>query len=140
MLLRTFVKVGGRHNAEDFGRDRMPKADEVTLHTWLDANLRELTELVKEQRPEATDRTARFLYAQVRASPPLPPALAALPCQDGRTPLPTSPRISTRLRPRECISYARPRLGARRALAGHAAQRRRTTSRKFKCSSSAPQQ
>ncbi|KAL0351837.1 UNVERIFIED_CONTAM: Histone deacetylase complex subunit SAP18 [Sesamum calycinum] len=53
LLLRVFTKVGSHHSDEDFAvRGKEPK-DEVQIYTWMDATLRELTDLVKEVAPEA---------------------------------------------------------------------------------------
>uniref|UniRef100_A0A7S0RGX5 Histone deacetylase complex subunit SAP18 n=1 Tax=Pyramimonas obovata TaxID=1411642 RepID=A0A7S0RGX5_9CHLO len=65
LLLRVFPKVGGLHRPEDFAtRGKEPK-EEVQIYTWPDATLRELTELVKEVRPEARKNTARLEFALV---------------------------------------------------------------------------
>jgi len=65
MLLRTFIKTGEHHAASDFDKlDSMPSS-EIALHTWLDAPLRELTELLKEHSEAARDHTARLSFAQV---------------------------------------------------------------------------
>ncbi|EYU32901.1 hypothetical protein ABFS83_03G068900 [Erythranthe nasuta] len=65
LLLRVFTKVGGHHTDEDFAvRGKEPK-DEVQIYTWLDATLRELTDLVKEVAPEARRRDAMLSFAFV---------------------------------------------------------------------------
>jgi len=65
LLLRVFPKVGGLHRAEEFAsRGKEPK-EEVQIYTWPDATLRELTDLVKEVRPEARKNTARLDFALV---------------------------------------------------------------------------
>ncbi|CAO2820005.1 unnamed protein product [Amaranthus hypochondriacus] len=47
LLLRVFTKIGGHHTQEDFSvRGKEPK-DEVQIYTWMDATLRELTDLVR---------------------------------------------------------------------------------------------
>ncbi|KAL2511371.1 Histone deacetylase complex subunit SAP18 [Abeliophyllum distichum] len=58
LLLRVFTKVGGHHTDGEFAvRGKEPK-DEVQIYTWMDATLRELTDLVKEVAPEARRRDA----------------------------------------------------------------------------------
>ena len=65
-LLRIFVKSNGHHRIEDFSpRERVPAADEIQVHTWKDATLREITNLVKEVRPEARGRYAILKYSLV---------------------------------------------------------------------------
>ena len=49
LLLRVFPKLGGHHRLEEFVRVRTAELDdEVQIYTWLDATLRELSDLVKE--------------------------------------------------------------------------------------------
>nr|KAJ0198152.1 hypothetical protein LSAT_V11C700365650 [Lactuca sativa] len=58
-------KIGGHHNQTDFAvRGKEPK-DEVQIYTWMDATLRELTDLVKEVAPEARRRDAMLSFAFV---------------------------------------------------------------------------
>nr|GMD29851.1 histone deacetylase complex subunit SAP18-like [Ipomoea batatas]GMD33195.1 histone deacetylase complex subunit SAP18-like [Ipomoea batatas] len=58
-------KIGGHHTESDFAvRGKEPK-DEVQIYTWMDANLRELTDLVKEVAPEARKRDAMLSFAFV---------------------------------------------------------------------------
>ncbi|XWS38443.1 hypothetical protein CRYUN_Cryun19dG0132100 [Craigia yunnanensis] len=65
LLLRVFTKIGSHHSEEDFAvRGKEPK-DEVQIYTWKDANLRELTDLVKEVAPEARRRNAKLSFAFV---------------------------------------------------------------------------
>nr|GMD34771.1 histone deacetylase complex subunit SAP18-like [Ipomoea batatas] len=65
LLLRVFTKIGGHHTESDFAvRGKEPK-DEVQIYTWMDANLRELTDLVKEVAPEARKRDAMLSFAFV---------------------------------------------------------------------------
>ncbi|CAA0843408.1 Polygalacturonate 4-alpha-galacturonosyltransferase [Striga hermonthica] len=65
LLLRVFTKVGGHHTDDDFSvRGKEPK-DEVQIYTWMDATLRELTDLVKEVAPEARRRDAVLSFAFV---------------------------------------------------------------------------
>ena len=49
LLIRTFIKKGMHHRSEDFAvRGEEPVADEVAIHTWMNATLRELCELLKQ--------------------------------------------------------------------------------------------
>ncbi|KAL3639130.1 hypothetical protein CASFOL_017037 [Castilleja foliolosa] len=65
LLLRVFTKVGGHHTDDDFAvRGKEPK-DEVQIYTWMDATLRELTDLVKEVAPEARRRDAILSFSFV---------------------------------------------------------------------------
>ncbi|KAL2902287.1 Histone deacetylase complex subunit SAP18 [Bienertia sinuspersici] len=65
LLLRVFTKNGGHHTQEDFSvRGKEPK-DEVQIYTWMDATLRELTDLVKEVSPAARRRDAKLSFAVV---------------------------------------------------------------------------
>ncbi|KAL6493087.1 hypothetical protein OROGR_032846 [Orobanche gracilis] len=65
LLLRVFTKVGSHHTDDDFAvRGKEPK-DEVQIYTWMDATLRELTDLVKEVAPEARRRDALLSFAFV---------------------------------------------------------------------------
>ncbi|GJZ13112.1 histone deacetylase complex subunit SAP18-like protein [Tanacetum coccineum] len=58
-------QVGGHHNQAEFAvRGKEPKG-EVQIHTWMDATLRELTDLVKEVAPEARRRDASLSFAFV---------------------------------------------------------------------------
>eukprot|EP00967_Tisochrysis_lutea_P006251 scaffold7419_cov31-Tisochrysis_lutea.AAC.3 len=65
LLLRTFVRHGSHHSAADFVRGGAPLDDEILLHTWLDAPLREITELIKGAHPPARDRNVRLSFLQV---------------------------------------------------------------------------
>ncbi|KNA15412.1 hypothetical protein SOVF_098550 [Spinacia oleracea] len=65
LLLRVFTKIGGHHTQEDFSvRGKEPK-DEVQIYTWMDATLREMTDLVKEVSPAARRRDAKLSFAVV---------------------------------------------------------------------------
>ncbi|CAH9145842.1 unnamed protein product [Cuscuta epithymum] len=65
LLLRVFTKVGGHHAESEFAvRGKEPK-DEVQIYTWMDASLRELTDLVKEVAPEARKRDAVLSFSFV---------------------------------------------------------------------------
>ncbi|GAQ83399.1 histone deacetylase complex subunit SAP18 [Klebsormidium nitens] len=65
LLLKVFYKIGAHHSLEDYAvRGKEPK-DTVSIYTWKDANLRELTDLVKEVVPSARRRDARLSFAFV---------------------------------------------------------------------------
>jgi len=65
LLLRVFTMNGDHHKDDDFAvRGKEPK-NEVQIYTWMDATLRELTELVKEVAPEARRRNAKLSFAFV---------------------------------------------------------------------------
>mmetsp|Transcript_35996 Transcript_35996/g.90920 ORF Transcript_35996/g.90920 Transcript_35996/m.90920 type:complete len:174 (-) Transcript_35996:252-773(-) len=65
LLLRVFYKNGGHHKLEEFAvRGQEPK-DEIQIYTWMDANLRELTDLIKEVNEAARARAARLSFAFV---------------------------------------------------------------------------
>lgn len=51
LLLRVFPRRGGHHRLEEFARRGEEPEGELTMYTWPDATLRELTDLVKEVRP-----------------------------------------------------------------------------------------
>lgn len=48
---------------EDFAERGKEPTDEIQIHTWPDATLRELADLIKEVRPVARRRTARLSFA-----------------------------------------------------------------------------
>ena len=50
LLLRVFPRRGGHHRLEEFARRGDEPEGELTMYTWPDATLRELTDLVKEVR------------------------------------------------------------------------------------------
>jgi len=65
VLVRVFTKVGSHHRSEEYDlRGKNPK-DELQIYTWRDANLRELTNLVKEVNPLVRRRTTELSFAFV---------------------------------------------------------------------------
>lgn len=65
LLLRVFSKVGSHHSREDFAvRGNEPK-NEFQIYTWMDATLRELTDLVMDVTPEARRKDAQLSFAFV---------------------------------------------------------------------------
>uniref|UniRef100_A0A7S1STK2 Histone deacetylase complex subunit SAP18 n=1 Tax=Tetraselmis chuii TaxID=63592 RepID=A0A7S1STK2_9CHLO len=65
LLLRVFPKLGSHHKLEEYQRNgELPKG-EVQVYTWMDATLRELTDLVKEVQPAARKQNARLQFSFV---------------------------------------------------------------------------
>ncbi|KAK9840666.1 hypothetical protein WJX81_008397 [Elliptochloris bilobata] len=65
LLLRVFPKHGAHHHLEEFAeRGKEPK-EEVQVYTWMDATLRELTELIQEVQPAARRQQARLEFALI---------------------------------------------------------------------------
>lgn len=63
LLLRVFVSDNGRHHRpEEYSRGSLP-SNELQIYTWLDASLKELTNLVKEVRPDARKKGTLFKFA-----------------------------------------------------------------------------
>ena len=50
------------HRPDDFGRNQTP-ANELQVYTWMDATLKEITNLVKEVHPEARKKGMIFDFA-----------------------------------------------------------------------------
>eukprot|EP01098_Paradermamoeba_levis_P010143 TRINITY_DN4246_c0_g1_i1.p1 TRINITY_DN4246_c0_g1~~TRINITY_DN4246_c0_g1_i1.p1 ORF type:complete len:217 (+),score=71.99 TRINITY_DN4246_c0_g1_i1:102-752(+) len=65
LLLRIFFKRGGHQRSEDFSFISKEPEDESQIYTWRDATLREITELIKEVKPEVRKRDVRLLFALV---------------------------------------------------------------------------
>ncbi|PRW60917.1 Histone deacetylase complex subunit SAP18 isoform B [Chlorella sorokiniana] len=63
LLLRVFPRLGAHHQLEDFARRGDEPKDEVQVYTWMDATLRELSDLVKEVQPAARRPMARISFA-----------------------------------------------------------------------------
>ncbi|KAJ4460383.1 putative histone deacetylase complex subunit SAP18 [Paratrimastix pyriformis] len=65
LLLRVFVREGGHFRVDDFQvRGKEPQA-EYEIHTWRDATLRELSELIRECSPAARARNVHLSFALV---------------------------------------------------------------------------
>mmetsp|Transcript_6657 Transcript_6657/g.23478 ORF Transcript_6657/g.23478 Transcript_6657/m.23478 type:complete len:296 (-) Transcript_6657:181-1068(-) len=66
MLLRLFCKVGEHHRDDEFSYKQQPTDEEVRVHTWRDATMAELTELLaqvhREVRQSGTKCTFKVLY------------------------------------------------------------------------------
>ena len=50
------------HRPDDFGRNQTP-ANELQVYTWMDATLKEITNLVKEVHPESRKKGMIFDFA-----------------------------------------------------------------------------
>ncbi|GIL93322.1 hypothetical protein Vretimale_19743 [Volvox reticuliferus] len=64
LLMRVFPRQGGHHKLEEFA-DRNSLPDEIAIYTWMDADLRELSDLIKDVQPAARNRNARISFAFV---------------------------------------------------------------------------
>ena len=59
------LQHGAHHHLEEFAeRGKEPK-EEVQVYTWMDATLRELTELIQEVQPAARRQQARLEFALI---------------------------------------------------------------------------
>jgi histone deacetylase complex subunit SAP18 len=72
LLLRVFCNYNGHHNSRsDYNRGNVP-ANELQIYTWLDATLRELTNLITEVNPEAKKKGTYFSFAVCYPNPGAP--------------------------------------------------------------------
>lgn len=67
LLIRVFIKPGSHHRLEDFAiRGKEPGGDaEIQIYTWMDATLREMSDLIKEVKLAARGRMTRLSFAFV---------------------------------------------------------------------------
>eukprot|EP01117_Protostelium_nocturnum_P008106 TRINITY_DN2888_c0_g1_i1.p1 TRINITY_DN2888_c0_g1~~TRINITY_DN2888_c0_g1_i1.p1 ORF type:complete len:157 (+),score=55.75 TRINITY_DN2888_c0_g1_i1:119-589(+) len=66
LLMRVFWKFGDHQRLESFERKgKETSQDEFQIHTWKDATLRELTELVKEVNRGARTNSHKISFAWV---------------------------------------------------------------------------
>lgn len=63
MLLRVFIGDRAHHHPGDF-RGRLPD-DELQIHTWMDATLKELAGLITEVDPDLIRPGTRFAFNQL---------------------------------------------------------------------------
>ena len=64
LLLRTFMSAGKHRRQDEYAvRGKEPVDDEVQIHTWMDASLRELSDLIKA-------RDAAAFHPSPRRDPP----------------------------------------------------------------------
>jgi len=64
LLLRVFCNNNRHHVISEYSRGSVP-ANELQIYTWMDATLKELTNLVKEVNPEARRKGTFFDFALV---------------------------------------------------------------------------
>lgn len=64
-IVNTPTQEGEHHKVEDFATRGKEPEDEVQMYTWMDATLRELTDLVKEVQTAARNPRARLQFALV---------------------------------------------------------------------------
>ncbi|RKP18844.1 SAP18-domain-containing protein [Rozella allomycis CSF55] len=62
MYLRMFCRNGGHHRLSDFAHDKQPIDDEVSVYTWRDATLKELTKLIQEIDITARRKDIKFTF------------------------------------------------------------------------------
>jgi histone deacetylase complex subunit SAP18 len=62
LLLRVFCSYNGRHNNKnDYGPRNTPP-NELQIYTWMDATLKEITNLITEVNPEAKKKGTFFNF------------------------------------------------------------------------------
>jgi hypothetical protein len=59
-----FAKTGGHNRVTDYRQNHFPD-NELSIHTWMDADLRELAELVKQTQSSARGRDAVMEFSLV---------------------------------------------------------------------------
>lgn len=66
LLLRMFPKPGGHNHIQEYNNRKatMP-SNELSIHTWMDADLRELADLVKQTQSVARHKDATMEFALV---------------------------------------------------------------------------
>ncbi|CAL1261251.1 unnamed protein product [Larinioides sclopetarius] len=64
LLLRIFISSGRHNSVSDFSRGRVPE-NEFQVHTWMDASLKELTQLVQAINTESRRKDTYFDFALV---------------------------------------------------------------------------
>ncbi|KAL1465555.1 hypothetical protein WDU94_005112 [Cyamophila willieti] len=60
LLLRVFTNFGKHNNVADYTNGFPP--NQLQIYTWMDASLRELTNLIREVNPEAQQRGTCFYF------------------------------------------------------------------------------
>ncbi|KNC78769.1 hypothetical protein SARC_08810 [Sphaeroforma arctica JP610] len=68
LLLRLFCCVGEHHNLKEYAAGKVP-ADELMVHTWLNATFKELTMLIKGAIDEAKPKGTRMVFSAVYPTP-----------------------------------------------------------------------
>lgn len=62
LLLRIFCSNGRHNSPSDYERGQTP-LNELQIYTWMDCNLRELANLIKDVNVDARKRGAEFRFA-----------------------------------------------------------------------------
>ena len=65
LMLRVFMKTGSHHALPDFTHQATGAEGLVTMYTWHDATLREITELLRDVGPDARQSRTRLSFAFV---------------------------------------------------------------------------
>lgn len=65
LLMRVFFKEGGHHDLKEFQRRGKEPSDEVQIYTWMDATLREMSDLLKEVKQAARAPRTRLSFSLV---------------------------------------------------------------------------
>ncbi|XP_013411007.1 histone deacetylase complex subunit SAP18 [Lingula anatina] len=71
LLLRVFCSTGRHNPVSEYSRGNTP-SNELQIYTWMDATLKELTNLVKEVNPDARRKGTFFDFAVVYPDPRSP--------------------------------------------------------------------
>ena len=64
LLLRMFAKTGGHNRVSEYRQNQFPD-NELSIHTWMDADLRELADLVKQTQSSARGKDATMEFSLV---------------------------------------------------------------------------
>jgi histone deacetylase complex subunit SAP18 len=64
LLLRVFCSTGRHNSLQDFSNGQVP-GNELQIYTWMDATLKELSNLVKEVNPDARRAGTVFDFSLV---------------------------------------------------------------------------
>ncbi|CAG9464227.1 unnamed protein product [Pedinophyceae sp. YPF-701] len=65
LLLRVFPTIGGHHRLKDYEKRGEEPKNELQIYTWMDASLREITELIQMVHPAANKPHATLSFATV---------------------------------------------------------------------------
>ena len=66
MLLRVFINFESHHPLSEYADGKFP-SNQLQIYTWLNADLLELTSLIKEMKPEAAKTRTAFKFAVIYA-------------------------------------------------------------------------